>query len=108
MCDKPSSACGCVSSFFSGYSRFRPTYRLILLDMSKKLERDVKLNIKKTRVKKMNFSSEPGHKALLLLHIKAMALQSAYPSSLVTFTHYKILGNTKNIAKTDLTYMCTG
>ena len=45
----------------------------------------------------MYLSIEPGHKALLLLHIKAMALQSAYPSSLVTFN-----------AKTDLTYMCTG
>ena len=53
----------------------------------------------------MYFSIEPGHKALLLLHIKAMALQSAYPSSLTTFNR---IGHTKNIAKTDLAYMCTG
>ena len=51
----------------------------------------------------MYFSIEPGHKALLLLHIKAMALQSAHPNSLVTFNRIKILGHTKNIAKTDLT-----
>ena len=25
-CDKPSSACGCVRSFFSGFYRLRPTY----------------------------------------------------------------------------------
>ena len=34
--DKPSSACGCVGWFFPGYSGFRPTYRLIRLDMSEK------------------------------------------------------------------------
>ena len=37
--DKPSSACGCVRCFFSGYSRFRPsrfrpTYRSIRLNTS--------------------------------------------------------------------------
>ena len=36
MWDKPSSACGCVRWFFPGYSGFRPTYRLIRLDMSEK------------------------------------------------------------------------
>ena len=36
MRDKPCSACGCVRWFFPGYSGFRPTYRLIRLDMSEK------------------------------------------------------------------------
>ena len=36
MRDKPCSACGCVRWYFPGYSGFRPTYRLIRLDMSEK------------------------------------------------------------------------
>ena len=57
MWDKPGSACGCVRCFSPGYSGFRTTYRLIRLDMSEKLERDVKLNQKKKKKKKKKFWS---------------------------------------------------
>ena len=52
MWDKPSSACGCVRWFFPGYSGFRPTYRLIRLDMSEKAWKGRKTESKKKKKKK--------------------------------------------------------